>query len=73
MGNEIKLFTQALGEVIPKVNIVKNDNLLELSSCEDVILLVTKGKVKREEIFEFNQNMKLLNKSLLGWIYFSNS
>ena len=72
-GNEIKLFTQALGEVIPKVNIVKNDNLLELSSCEDVILLVTKGKVKREEIFEFNQNMKLLNKSLLGWIYFSNS
>ncbi len=72
-GKEIKLFTQALEKSIPNINIIRSDNLLDLSSCEDIILLVCKGKVKREELFEFNQKIKLLNKSLLGWIYFSNT
>ena len=72
-NDELEIFTQALKESMPNVNIIKSNNLLDLSKCEDIILLVFKGKVKREELFEFNQKFKLLNKSLLGWIFFSNS
>ena len=72
-GKEIKLFTQALEKSIPNINIIRSDNLLELSSCEDIILLVCKGKVKREELFVFNQKFKLLNKKLFGWIYIENA
>ena len=44
---------------------------MDLSSCEDIILIVSKGNVKKEEIVEFNQKFQLLNKPLLGWIYFN--
>ena len=33
--------------------------------------LKKKGNVKKEEIVEFNQKFQLLNKPLLGWIYFN--
>ena len=68
--NQIKDFTSKLKKSIPNLNIVTSYNLMDLSSCEDIILIVSKGNVKKEEIFEFNQKFQLLDKPLLGWIYF---
>lgn len=70
---EIQMFTQALKNSISNVDIISSNDLIDLNSCEDIILLVAKGKVKRAELYEFNQKIKLLNKSLLGWIYVANS
>lgn len=69
--NQIKDFTSTLEKSIPNVNIATSYKLMDLRSCEDIILIVSKGNVKKEEIVEFNQKFQLLNKPLLGWIYFN--
>jgi len=69
--NQIKEFTSKLKKSIPNVNIATSYNLIDLSSCEDIILIVSKGNVKKEEIVEFNQKFQLLDRPLLGWIYFN--
>ena len=51
--NQIKEFTSKLKKSIPNVNIATSYNLIDLSSCEDIILIVSKGNVKKEEIVEF--------------------
>ena len=69
--NQIKEFTSKLKKSIPNVNIATSYNLMDLSSCEDIILLVSKGNVKKEEIVEFKEKYQLLDRPLLGWIYFN--
>ena len=66
---EVKKFTNKLSKSISNVNIVTSDKLMDLSSCEDIILLVSKGKVKKSELVEFKNKCQLLKKPLLGWIY----
>ncbi len=66
---EVKKITKILRKSMPNVNIVTSSKLMDLSSCEDIILLVSKGKVKKSELVEFKQKLKLLNKPLLGWLY----
>jgi len=66
---EVKKFTDKLSKSITNVNIVTSDKLMDLSSCEDIILLVSKGKVKKSELVEFKDKCQLLKKPLLGWIY----
>ena len=58
-----------MSKSITNVNIVTSDKLMDLSSCEDIILLVSKGKVKKSELVEFKNKCQLLKKPLLGWIY----
>ena len=66
---EINKFANKLKKSIPNVNIVSSSKLIDLSSCENIIIFVSKGKVKKDELVDFNQKLKLLNKPLLGWIY----
>ena len=72
-SKEIQLILQVLKKSISDVDIIQSNDLIDLSTCDDIILLVSKGKVKREELFEFNQKIRLLNKPLMGWIYVSNA
>ena len=66
---EVKKFTNKLIKSMTNVNIVTSNKLMDLSSCEDIILLVSKGKVKKSELVEFKDKCQLLKKPLLGWIY----
>tara|TARA_Y100000739_G_scaffold227161_1_gene236090 strand:- start:4160 stop:5905 length:1746 start_codon:yes stop_codon:yes gene_type:complete len=67
--DEVKKFTNKLSKSMTNVNIVTSNKLMDLSSCEDIILIVSKGKVKKSEIVEFKEKYPLLNKPILGWIY----
>ena len=60
---------QNLAKTMANVNIVTSNKLTDLDMCENIILLVQQGKTKRDELFEINQNLKLLNKPLLGLIF----
>lgn len=53
---------------ITTVKLIDGSKLIEFNSYENILLIVQKGKVRKTEMLDFIEKLKLLNKPLLGWI-----
>ena len=46
-----------------------SENLISLKSCNKILLVAESGLTNRKELDFILEDIKLINKNILGWIY----